>query len=192
MRNLRPILKVAIICTGAAFPFVAVQADEGPTRECTKIEDRIGRQTCKLEALLKGCVPTTAVSHKGPGLVVFTMQLDTESEDELLCLSSRGVTPTRVRNFHSSRGQAAGIVPSPSNVVFSMQTGEASPIDELIVRVGRTVFYISAPNSDYGCPSSKHLGHLILFPMGGSGSSMIDVMPLVVDGSSVGFGSSVS
>ena len=38
------------------------------------------------------------------------------------------------------------------------------------------------------CPSSKHLGHVILFPMGGSGSSRFDVMPLVVDGLSGGFG----
>ena len=42
------------------------------------------------------------------------------------------------------------------------------------------------------CPSSKHLGHVILFPMGGSGSSRFDVMPLVVDGSSGVFGWSVS
>ena len=39
-----------------------------------------------------------------------------------------------------------------------------------------------------GCPSSKHLGHVILFPKGGSGSSRFDVMPLGVDGSSGAFG----
>ena len=38
------------------------------------------------------------------------------------------------------------------------------------------------------CPSSKHLGHLSLFLNGGSGSSRFDVKPLVVDGSSGGFG----
>ena len=42
------------------------------------------------------------------------------------------------------------------------------------------------------CPSSNDLGHMILFSMGGSGSSRFDVMPLVVDGSSGGFGWSVS
>ena len=41
------------------------------------------------------------------------------------------------------------------------------------------------------CPSSYDLGHVILFPMGGSGSSRFDVMPLFVDGSSGGFGWSV-
>jgi len=42
------------------------------------------------------------------------------------------------------------------------------------------------------CPSSNDLGHVILFSMGGSGSSRFDFMPLVVDGSSGGFGWSVS
>ena len=42
------------------------------------------------------------------------------------------------------------------------------------------------------CPSSKHLGLLSLFHKGGSGSSWIDVKPLVVDGSSGGVGWSVS
>ena len=150
MWNLGNILRVVIICAGVALPFVAVQADGELPGECKKMEDRIGRQKCKLEALLAGCVPAVVVSNSKSNLVVFTMPLDTESEDELLCLSSRVVTPKRVRNFHSSHGQAAGIVPSPFNVVFSMETGKASPMDELIIRVDRTVFYISAPNSDYG------------------------------------------
>ena len=49
---------------------------------------------------------------------------------------------------------------------------------------------VKQDNSDHImiCPSSKHLGHVILFPMGGSGSSRFDVMPLVVDGLSGGFG----
>ena len=42
------------------------------------------------------------------------------------------------------------------------------------------------------CPSSKHSGRLSLFYNGGSGSSWIDVKPLCVDGSSGGFGLSVS
>ena len=42
------------------------------------------------------------------------------------------------------------------------------------------------------CPWSNDLGHVILFSMGVSGSSRFDVMPLVVDGSSGGFGWSVS
>jgi hypothetical protein len=42
------------------------------------------------------------------------------------------------------------------------------------------------------CPSSKHLGHMILFHMGGPGSSRFDVKPLVVDGSSGALGWSVS
>ena len=42
------------------------------------------------------------------------------------------------------------------------------------------------------CPSSKHSGLLSLFFTGGSGSSWFDVKPLVVDGSSGGFGWSVS
>ena len=40
----------------------------------------------------------------------------------------------------------------------------------------------------WNCPSSKHLGLLSLFHKGGSGSSWIDVKPLVVDGSSGGVG----
>ena len=46
--------------------------------------------------------------------------------------------------------------------------------------------------ADGGCPSSKHLGLLSLFSNGGSGSSWFDVKPLGVDGSSGGFGWSVS
>ena len=42
------------------------------------------------------------------------------------------------------------------------------------------------------CPSSKHSGRLSLLRNGGSGSSWIDVKPLCVDGSSGGFGLSVS
>jgi hypothetical protein len=42
------------------------------------------------------------------------------------------------------------------------------------------------------CPSSNHLGRLSLFKNGGSGSSWFDVKPLCVDGSSGGFGWSVS
>ena len=42
--------------------------------------------------------------------------------------------------------------------------------------------------NSHGCPSSKHLGLLGLFYNGGSGSSWIDVKPLVVDGSSGGVG----
>ena len=42
------------------------------------------------------------------------------------------------------------------------------------------------------CPSSKHLGHQSLFLNGGSGSSWFDVKPLDVDGSSGGYGWSVS
>ena len=42
------------------------------------------------------------------------------------------------------------------------------------------------------CPSSKHSGRFSLFYNGGSGSSWIDVKPLCVDGSSGGFGLSVS
>jgi PAS domain-containing protein len=45
---------------------------------------------------------------------------------------------------------------------------------------------------DLYCPSSKHSGLLSLFFTGGSGSSWFDVNPLVVDGSSGGFGWSVS
>ena len=42
------------------------------------------------------------------------------------------------------------------------------------------------------CPSSKHSGRLSLLRNGGSGSSWIDVKLLCVDGSSGGFGLSVS
>ena len=42
-----------------------------------------------------------------------------------------------------------------------------------------------------GCPSSKQMGLLSVFHQGGSGSSLFDVKPLGVDGSSGGFGWSV-
>ena len=42
-----------------------------------------------------------------------------------------------------------------------------------------------------GCPSSKQMGLLSVFHKGGSGSSLFDVKPLGVDGSSGGFGWSV-
>ena len=51
----------------------------------------------------------------------------------------------------------------------------------------------SAPAIAYArCPSSKHSGRLSLLRNGGSGSSWIDVKLLCVDGSSGGFGLSVS
>ena len=43
----------------------------------------------------------------------------------------------------------------------------------------------------YACPSSKQMGLLSVFHKGGSGSSLFDVKPLGVDGSSGGFGWSV-
>ena len=52
---------------------------------------------------------------------------------------------------------------------------------------GQELDHVTGP-----CPSSKHLGLLSLFSNGGSGSSWFDVMPLGVDGSSGGFGWSVS
>ena len=42
-----------------------------------------------------------------------------------------------------------------------------------------------------GCPSSKQMGLLSVFHKGGSGSSLFDVTPLGVGGSSGGFGWSV-
>ena len=44
---------------------------------------------------------------------------------------------------------------------------------------------------DASCPSSKQMGLLSVFHKGGSGSSLFDVKPLGVDGSSGGFGWSV-
>ncbi len=44
---------------------------------------------------------------------------------------------------------------------------------------------------DNDCPSSKQMGLLSVFHKGGSGSSLFDVKPLGVDGSSGGFGWSV-
>ena len=60
--------------------------------------------------------------------------------------------------------------------------------------IGWGWFYLSTILDDYSryCPSSKHSGRLSLFYNGGSGSSWIDVKPLCVDGSSGGFGLSVS
>ena len=43
----------------------------------------------------------------------------------------------------------------------------------------------------FPCPSSKQMGLLSVFHKGGSGSSLFDVKPLGVDGSSGGFGWSV-
>ncbi len=43
----------------------------------------------------------------------------------------------------------------------------------------------------FNCPSSKQMGLLSVFHKGGSGSSLFDVKPLGVDGSSGGFGWSV-
>ena len=44
---------------------------------------------------------------------------------------------------------------------------------------------------EIACPSSKQMGLLSVFHKGGSGSSLFDVKPLGVDGSSGGFGWSV-
>ena len=47
------------------------------------------------------------------------------------------------------------------------------------------------PPNQFYCPSSKQMGLLSVFHKGGSGSSLFDVKPLGVDGSSGGFGWSV-
>ena len=36
------------------------------------------------------------------------------------------------------------------------------------------LFWLGVTLITWACPSSKHLGHVILFPMGGSGSSRFD------------------
>ena len=65
-------------------------------------------------------------------------------------------------------------------------------------RISGLVYWIALFYGAFGilvamnCPSSKHLGHMILFHMGGPGSSRFDVKPLVVDGSSGALGWSVS
>ena len=55
------------------------------------------------------------------------------------------------------------------------------------VSIGR----VGGWRGDCRCPSSKQMGLLSVFHKGGSGSSLFDVKPLGVDGSSGGFGWSV-
>ena len=60
--------------------------------------------------------------------------------------------------------------------------------------VGTVLAYRPEKKSKPGnsaCPSSKQMGLLSVFHKGGSGSSLFDVKPLGVDGSSGGFGWSV-
>ena len=52
-------------------------------------------------------------------------------------------------------------------------------------------FYDITERKRAECPSSKQMGLLSVFHKGGSGSSLFDVKPLGVDGSSGGFGWSV-
>ena len=59
-------------------------------------------------------------------------------------------------------------------------------------KYGGVLFLPVAEMPGYYCPSSRHLGHMILFHMGGPGSSRFDVKPLGVDGSSGALGWSVS
>ena len=62
---------------------------------------------------------------------------------------------------------------------------------EYIYQRGELLFGPGDPSVSI-CPSSKHSGLLSLFFTGGSGSSWFDVKPLDVDGSSGGYGWSVS
>ncbi len=57
------------------------------------------------------------------------------------------------------------------------------------VRQTRNFFVMKGVRDN--CPSSKQMGLLSVFHKGGSGSSLFDVKPLGVDGSSGGFGWSV-
>ena len=62
---------------------------------------------------------------------------------------------------------------------------------EFMDKYGHTgAYFLAKPIR--ACPSSKHLGQVSLFRNEGFGSSWFDVKPLVADGSSGGFGWSVS
>jgi len=96
--------------------------------------------------------------------------------------------------FHKGDART-GVLPEGFDLVSFKSFLHDWPEDEASTMLARAVDALAPGGSLLifeRCPSSKHLGHVILFPMGGSGSSRFDVMPLVVDGSSGVFGWSVS
>ena len=77
-----------------------------------------------------------------------------------------------------------GVVPRYAdrvNVMYAGKIIESSTAHDIYHR----------PRHPTPCPSSKQMGLLSVFHKGGSGSSLFDVKPLGVDGSSGGFGWSV-
>ena len=144
--DLKHMLGIVVICTGLALPIFTARAGGEPAGECAGVQDLVDSQTCKLVNLLKQCAPTTAVSDGKSGLMVFAMQADSENEDVLHCLSSRVGTLKHIESFHSSVGHAAAFVPSP----FDLEMDKARPFYDAAIRIGRTVFYVSTTNSDYG------------------------------------------
>ena len=64
---------------------------------------------------------------------------------------------------------------------------------ELVAVDGTRIKAVNSRERNFtkACPSSKQMGLLSVFHKGGSGSSLFDVKPLGVDGSSGGFGWSV-
>ena len=113
-----------------------------------------------------------------------------------------GLSPTRRTAYAISKPTFPICHPNSWNSYhFPTAKGTVSPMqpsDGMILVIGprlegHSVIFLAIQThlSCRFCPSSKHLGLLSLFHKEGSGSSWIDVKPLVVDGSSGGFGWSV-
>lgn len=101
--------------------------------------------------------------------------------------SKTAPSPRRVRIFIAEKGLDI------ETVDIDMRKGEQLSDEFRAINPNCTVPVLELDDGNRllttaGCPSSKHLGHVILFPKGGSGSSRFDVMPLGVDGSSGAFG----
>ncbi len=87
-----------------------------------------------------------------------------------------------------SLNELADLAPTISALVHEMQKERGASAGFISSKGQKFAQKLPAQRRVTDCPSSKHLGHLSLFLNGGSGSSRFDVKPLVVDGSSGGFG----
>ena len=82
---------------------------------------------------------------------------------------------------------AAIAVPGSASTILTHVFGRGLADERYVVER----FQAMADGDIRRCPSSKQMGLLSVFHKGGSGSSLFDVKPLGVDGSSGGFGWSV-
>lgn len=137
------------MCVGLTVPIFGGWAAEAII-VCPSTDDRIDKQMCGLEGFLDACSPNVVKSGRQTGLIIFAMKLGDSGDDIARCLSTQIKGLNNPKEFDNSSDQTAAIVSSPYITVIDAETQKESPMDEAVLRTGRTIYYVSAPRSDHG------------------------------------------